>query len=173
MRMYFVRTEESIEAAYASLERKKSVRRWAYVGANPWEHLAFGISDDERIEVLGELGYDVADIDEATNIIHGELFADNTPEMEERIISVLRLTKLENGGYAQFLDGLCALEVFEKEPRPEDVSEKLDGELLAYLVCYEGEAVGVDPDEGWYLFSPSRIVWTHETGSNITRKKNI
>jgi len=171
--MFFIRTEESIEAAHASLERKKSVRRWAYVGANPWEHLAFGISDEERIEALEELGYEVSDIDEATEIIQGELFADNTPEMEERIISVLRLTKLENGGYAQFLDGLCALEGFEKEPEPDDVTETLDGELLAYLVCYEGEAVGIDPDEGWYLFSPSRIVWMRETGSNITREKNI
>lgn len=38
-----------------------------------------------------------------------------------------------------------------------------------FMVCYEGEFVGYDQDEGWPLFKPTRIVWIHETGSTTKR----
>lgn len=168
---YFVRTEETLRDAQLALERKRSVRRWAFAGASPWEFLAFAIPEDEQLDALREYGVDVDaegfDLEEA---IHGDLFAECD---EERLAGCMNLEPFGDGGYAEFLPGLCALEAFDAEPRPEDCTQTLDGELLALLACYEGEAVGEDPDEGWILFHPKRIVWTHETGSTVTRWREI
>lgn len=166
---YFVRTEESIQQAKESLKRGKSVRRWAFFGSTAWEHLAFALPEDEQEEVLEEMGYDLAEQD-AADIIHNDLF---NRDCEAEIAEAANLTKVSDRGYAEFLDGLCALEEFDEEPTPEDVTETLDGENFRYLVCYEGEYVGEDPDEGWPLFRPTRIVWTHDTGSTTKRGKII
>ena len=170
--MYFVRTEETEEQAIASLERGRSVRRWAFFGCTAWEHLAFAIPEDEQIAALEAMGYDLSERD-VNDIIHNELFHDNSPETERAIAEACNLTKVSERGYAEFLDGLCALEAFDVLPSPDWVSASLDGKLFAKLVCYEGEPVGVDPDEGWPLFKPTRIVWIHDTGSTVKRGKHI
>lgn len=167
---YFIRTEESIEDAKGSLERGKSVRRWAFFGSLAWEHLAFAVPEEEQEEILERMGYEFNDYDEMTQFIHGELFHE---DCEEEIAAAANLTKVSERGYAEFLDGLCALESFDEVPATSDVTESLDGETFRYLVCYEGEEVGVDPDEGWPLFRPTRIVWTHDTGSKVKREKVI
>ena len=81
----------------------------------------------------------------------------------DHIVKICGITRVE--------DGLCALEAFGDEPTPEDCAETLGGDLFACLVCYEGEQVGIDPDEGWPLFKPTRIVWIHQTGSTAGRWK--
>lgn len=167
--MYFIRTEETEQQAYESLQRGKSVRRWAFAGCNPWEHLAFAIPYDEQLEALEKLGYDTLDIN-VTSVIQDDLFHQNR---DDEIAIVCNLTKLENGYYAEFLEGLCALESFSEVPEPSSLSRTLDDNLFAKLVCYEGEFVGLDPDENWELFKPSRIVWIHDTGSTVKREKNI
>lgn len=160
---YFIRTEESMEDAQLALQRGRSIRRWAYAGCTPWEHLAFAIPEDEQLNALQAYGYDIhADDFDLEGAIHVDLFADSD---DERLAEVLNLEPCDNGGYAEFLPGLCALEAFDDEPTPEGCTETLDGELFPYLVCYEGEQVSTDPDEGWPLFRPTRIVWIHETGS--------
>lgn len=151
------------------MKRGKSVRRWAFFGSTAWEHLAFALPEDEQEEVLEEMGYDLAEQD-AADIIHNDLF---NRDCEAEIAEAANLTKVSDRGYAEFLDGLCALEEFDEEPTPEDVTETLNGEIFRYLVCYEGEYVGEDPDEGWPLFRPTRIVWTHDTGSTTKREKII
>lgn len=167
--MYFIRTEETEQQAYESLQRGRSVRRWAFFGCTAWEHLAFAIPYEEQVEALERMGYAVDEID-ITSVIQDELF---NAGREDEIAEACNLTKLENGYYAEFLDGLCALESFDEVPSPEDCTSTLNGELFAKLVCYEGELVGYDPDEDWQLFRPTRIVWTHDTGHAGKRVKHI
>jgi len=164
---YFIRTEETIKQAQESLKRGKSVRRWAFFGSTAWEHLAFAIPAEEQEEILAEMGYEFDSEEEMIEFIQTEDFD------EEAIAKAANLTKIEEGGYAEYLDGLCALESFSEVPSPEDVTETLDGETFRYLVCYEGEYIGEDPDEGWDLFKPHRIVWTHDTQSTTKRERNI
>jgi hypothetical protein len=170
--MFFIRTEESIEDAQKSLERGRSVRRWAFIGCSPWEHLAFAIPDDEKLKALETYGYDIdADSFDMDEIIHSDLFADCD---EEKLARILNLEPCKDGyGYAEFLPGLCSLEEFDHEPNPSECSQNLQGELFAYLVCFEGEPVGIDPDEEWQLFRPTRIVWVSETGSKMQRQREI
>ena len=164
---YFIRTEETIEQAQESLKRGKSVRRWAFFGSTAWEHLAFAIPAEEQEEILAEMGYEFDSDEEMIDFIQ-------TADLdEEEIAEAANLTKVGNRSYAEFLDGLCALESFDEVPAPEDVTETLDGEVFRYLVCYEGEYIDDDPDEGWPLFKPSRIVWTHDTGSDTKREMII
>ena len=169
--MYFIRTEETKEDALKSLERGRSIRRWAFVGSSPWEHLAFAIPKEEQLDALEKYGYDAyADDFDAEKIIHEELFFECD---DEKLAEILNLEPCEGGGYAEFLPGLCSLEEFENEPSPEDCTETLQGSVFAYLVCYEGEPAGIDPDEGWALFRPSKVVWIAETGSTATRERVI
>ncbi len=169
--MYFVRTEESIADAKKALGRGRSIRRWAYAGCTPWEHLAYAIPADEQMAALEAYGVDIyADDFDLEDAIHIDLYAESD---DEKLAKALNLEPCEDGGYAEFLPGLCALEAFGEEPTPEQCTETLDGDMFAYLVCYEGEQVGTDPDEGWPLFKPNRIVWTHETGSTVTRWREI
>lgn len=168
---YFIRTEESMEDAQLALQRGRSIRRWAYAGCTPWEHLAFAIPADEQLDALKAYGFDVdADGFDLEEAIHIDLFQDSD---DDRLVAILNLEPCDHGGYAEFLPGLCALEAFDDEPTPEGCTETLDGELFPYLVCYEGEQVGTDPDEGWPLFQPTRIVWIHPTGSNAGRWKEV
>lgn len=164
---YFIRTEERPEDAEQALKRGRSIRRWAFAGCSPWEHLAFALPVSEQLTALEAYGYDIDadefDLDEA---IHIDLFQDSD---DDRLVAILNLEPCEHGGYAEFLPGLCALEAFDEEPAPGQCAETLNGELFALLVCYEGEQVGHDPDEGWPLFKPRRIVWMHETGSTMSR----
>jgi len=173
---YFVRTVESIEEAHEALKRGRSVRRWNFAGGTPYDIFMYGIPVEEQREALKELAEldpesygDYANVDEWTDEeVRDAVLYDDIPA--EDIIKVLNLEPFDDrGGYAQYLPGLCALEQFEQEPKPEDVTATLHGELFAYLVCYEGEFVGYDPDEGWPLFKPTRIVWIHETGSTTKR----
>lgn len=169
--MFFVRTEEAVEDAKAALRRGRSVRRWAFAGCSPWEHLAFAIPEEEQVAALEAYGYDIFSEEfDTMNAIHDELFTDSD---DEKLAEILNLEPFEDGGYAEFLDGLCSLEDFDTEPRPEDCTATLDGALFPYLVCYEGEPVGTDPDAGWTLFRPTRIVWIHKTGQTGGRMKNI
>ena len=168
---YFTRTEESRQDAQRALARGRSIRRWAFVGCSPWEHLAFAIPCEEQLVALKTYGFDVdADGFDLEEAIHADLFADSD---DEKLAEVLNLEPCDGGGYAEFLAGLCALERFAEEPTPDDCTESLDGDLFAYLVCYEGEQVGIDPDEGWPLFKPTRIVWIRATGSTVGRWKEV
>ncbi|QSO48386.1 hypothetical protein [Alicyclobacillus mengziensis] len=56
--MYFTRTEETIEDALKSLERKKSLNGWGTIGKKPWFHL-FYRSPNEVKFVLEQLGLPV------------------------------------------------------------------------------------------------------------------
>ena len=164
---YFIRTEETIEQAQESLKRGKSVRRWAFFGSTAWEHLAFAIPAEEQEEILAEMGYEFDSDEEMIDFIQ-------TADLdEEEIAEAANLTKVGNRSYAEFLDGLCALESFDEVPAPEDCTATLNGEVFRYLVCYEGEYIDDDPDEGWELFKPRRIVWTHDTGSTVKRETII
>lgn len=168
---YFTRTEESRQDAQRALERGRSIRRWAFAGCSPWEHLAFAIPMSEQLDALQAYGYDInADDFDLAEAIHVDLFADSD---DEKLAAILNLEPCDGGGYAEFLAGLCALEAFGDEPTPEDCAETLGGDLFACLVCYEGEQVGIDPDEGWPLFKPTRIVWIHQTGSTAGRWKEV
>ena len=161
---YFIRTEETIEQAQESLKRGKSVRRWAFFGSTAWEHLAFAIPAEEQEEILAKMGYEFNSDEEMAEFIH-------TADLdEEKIAEAANLTKIGERSYAEYLDGLCALESFDEIPEPEDCTATLNGEVFRYLVCYEGEYVDEDPDEGWELFKPHRIVWIHDTGSNTKRE---
>ena len=168
---YFIRTEETREKAQKAMERNRSIRRWAFAGCHPEEHFMFAITGEEQIEAIREMGYEVDTAEEAYQVFIDEI--ENEEEKYEELVSTLNLEPLENGGYAEFLPGLCALEEHEAEPKPEDCTEDLNGELMPLLICYEGEEVGVDPDEGWTLFRAERIVWIHETGQDGKRHKEI
>ena len=162
---YFVRTDESIPKAQKAMERNRSIRRWAFAGAHPEEHFLFGITNEERVQVINKMGFEVETEEEAVQVFQSEVEG----LMTDDLIKALNLAPMdaEPGdyvGYAEFLQGLCALEGFENKPTPADCSEDLHGELFPYLVCYEGEYVGDDPDEGWPLFQATKIVWVHETG---------
>ena len=167
---YFIRTEESKGDAFASLERKKSIRRWNHMGCSIDEHFLFALPDSEKEEVLLKLGFSQEDFwsislaDFFREFVVGE-FSD------EELAEAMNLTELEDGGFAEFLPGLCSLESFDFEPTPEDCTETLWGELFRYTVCYEGEFVGYDPDEGWELFIPHRIVWVSENEEYTARWK--
>ena len=95
---------------------------------------------------------------------------------ENEIVSFLSLEPF-NGGYIKYLNGLCALEMFDNLPTIKDCTKKLDGQakepfLFKYLVCFEGEEVGEDIGdwgETWKLFKPSRILWIEESGFNDKR----
>jgi hypothetical protein len=166
---FFIRMEETHEQAQASLQRKKSVRRWAFAGCTPWEHLAFAIPEEEQKEALEEYyGRDI-EPEEIGSLIHDELFQESD---DERLAEILNLTRLESGYYAEFLDGLCALESYDEEPSPESIDIPAEYQFR-YMVCYEGEPAGIDEDEGWELFTPSRIVWIHDTGGGQKRLKHI
>lgn len=169
--MFFIRTEETTKDAERALVRGRSVRRWAFLGCTPWEHLAFAVPVDEQKEALEAYGYDIyAEDFDREEIIHGELFAECD---DEKLAEILNLEPCEDGGFAEFLLGLCSLEEFDTEPRPEDCTETFQGQLFPYLVCYEGESCGIDPDDGWQLFRPTRIVWIHETGQTGKREMHI
>lgn len=164
--MFFTRTECSREDAQSALERGRSIRRWSHMGCSPWEHLAMSVTAEERIEALQKLGYDVYTDEEAESIVWGELFE---ADVDDAIIEALGLEPFGNG-YAQYLPGLCALESFEDEPSPEDCTVTLDGASFGWLVCYEGEFAGYDPDDDWELYRPTRIVWavpTQATGQRV------
>jgi len=166
---YYIRMEENLEDAQSSLERGKSVRRWAFAGCSPWEHLAFAIPEDEQKDALETyFGREVED-EELTSLIHDDLFSESD---DEKLAEILNLTRLESGYYAEFLDGLCALESFDGEPVPENIEVPKDYQFR-YMICYEGTPVGIDEDEGWELFTPSRIVWTRETEYTQKRGRNI
>lgn len=102
------------------------------------------------------------------------------PHYKEKEIAQLLQLEVFNNGYIKYLKGLCALEMFDKEPTINDCTKMLIGEdnepfLLKYLVCFEGEEVGVDIGddwgEPWKLFKPKRIVWIEESG--YCGKRNI
>ncbi len=164
--MFFIRTEESKELIQKAMKRNRSIRRWAFAGCSPEEHFLFAIPPHERVEAIQRMGYEVSTEEEAINIYYEEI-------EEEDLIEVLSLTKLDGGGYGELLDGLCALEMFDEEPEPEECEEDLDGDLFPYLVCYEGEFVGYDPDEDWPLFKAERVVWVAETGQKTRREKEL
>jgi len=171
--MYFVRTEETHEDAELAMQRGRSVRRWSTAGWKMIDHLRYfyehgseehyqmiariceawelpaPLNDAELRAVLDELGFVLLDDDEA----------------EKEAAEILGFERFESG-WAKYLDGLCALEEFDSQPTPEDVTATLPrGELFRYLACYEGERVGWDyADGGWPLFRPSRIVWIHDRG---------
>lgn len=167
MKSFYVRAEESIEDAIKALERGRSVRRWATLGAQPYEHLMFASADEKR-EILEAIGIEDAWM-MTEETLDGVIADMEFGDAENRvIIEKLGLEPFGNG-YAAFLDGLCALEWFDEEPTPEDCTATLDGSLFGYLVCYEGDYAGADPDEGWPLFHPVRIVWATETGSDDER----
>lgn len=168
--MYFVRTEESMEQAQAALERGRSVRRWAYAGADPLTFLQFALPADERFEVVCKVAAEVGIEVETERDVEYLLFDREGSDLpEDSIIRVLGLEPFGDG-WAQFLDGLCALASFVDEPSREEEFPKLNGVHLPLLVCYEGEFCGYDPDEGWELFRPGRIVWVRETGSDVRRQ---
>ena len=164
---YFIRTEETIEQAQESLKRGKSVRRWAFFGSTAWEHLAFAVPAEEQEEILEKMGYEFDSDEEMIEFIHS---LEGMALDEEEIAEAANLTKVSEHGYAEYLDGLCALESFDEVPSPEDCTATLNSETFRYLVCYEGEYIDEDPDEGWELFKPRRIVWTHDTGSTVKRE---
>jgi len=72
--------------------------------------------------------------------IHVDLFADSD---DEKLAEVLNLEPCDRRWVCRIPRCLCALERFAEEPTPDDCTESLDGDLFAYLVCYEGEA-------GWH-----------------------
>ena len=165
-RMYFTRTEESIKDVQLALERGRSVRRWATFGEKPYMHLIHA-DLEERDEILSELGLDPMSDGDFSEWVWSHDF---TTEEDEIIINYFNLEPA-GLGYAQYLGGLCALEEFETLPDPEECTATLYGGLFSILACYEGEPVGIDPDEGWTLFRPMRIAWAVETGSNDCRVK--
>ena len=103
---YFTRTEESRQDAQRALARGRSIRRWAFAGCSPWEHLAFAIPMSEQLDALQAYGYDInADDFDLAEAIHVDLFADSD---DEKLAEVLNLEPCDGGGYAEFLAGLCA-----------------------------------------------------------------
>ena len=172
--MFFIRTEETKEKAEKALERNQSIRRWAYIGAHPEEHFLFAITGEERIAAMNKLGFEVEYEDEALEVFTEEVEGneDLLPALIEAL-NLTEMTEMEAGGYAEFLPGLCALEKHEEEPKPEDCTVDLNGHLFPYLVCYEGEEVGTDPDEDWTLFRAARIAWIAPTGATGKRERNI
>ncbi len=168
--MFFIRTEESKELIQEAMERNRSVRRWAFAGCSPAEHFLFAIPSHEKVEAIQEMGYDVSSSDEAVDVYYAEIDGE---DIEEGLIDVLNLTELDDGGHGELLDGLCALEMFDEKPKPEECEEDLDGDLFPYLVCYEGEFVGYDPDEDWPLFKAERVVWVTKTGQTARREREI
>lgn len=167
---YFIRTEETRDKCQKAMERNRSIRRWAFAGAHPEEHFLFAIPGSERVAAVKKLGFDADDDAAAVKVFNDEIEG----ELHDELVKALNLEEMETGGYAEFLPGLCALEAFDEEPAPADCSEDFHGELFPYLVCYEGQYVGDDPDEeGWPLFRAKKIVWIHETGQEGRREREI
>lgn len=159
-----------MEQAQAALERGRSVRRWAYAGADPITFLQYALPPRERFEAVREVAAEVGIEVETEQDVEYLLFdRDGADLSQDAIIRVLGLEPCGDG-WAQYLDGLCALESFEEEPPMDGEFRTLNGIHLPLLVCYEGEFVGYDPDEDWELFRPTRIVWVRETGSDVRRE---
>lgn len=173
--MYFIRTEESPQDAQASLQRGRSVSRWNTAGWKMIDHLRYYYEhgSEDHYQMISRLceawelpvPQNDADLRAILDEIGSILLGDD--EAEEEAARILGFERFENG-WAKFLDGLCALQKFESQPSPDDVTATLPhGELFRYLVCYEGEQTGWDyADGGWPLFRPIRIVWVHDRGAD-------
>ena len=144
---YYLRREPSLDEAKASLARGRSLRGWAWAGncRSCWER---------EWQEQREFGF--------------------RPDWEPDDLEPCPLPSLPPGKarcgcdgepLALYLPGLCALAEFEEEPDEADAlaaSEPADWGWLPVVALYEGEPAGDDPDEGWTLFRPTRLVWVKE-----------
>ena len=172
---YYIRTEETQEQAVEALKRGRSVRRWAFAGEDMETLIRYDLEGEEQYEAVRRLS-DIFDLDFPEEATPDDL-KDALWELEEILVPGSDEEKQAaealgyepfDSGFARFLDGLCALQEFDVEPKPEDLKNDFCGDLFRYLVCYKGEYTGWDDaDEGWPLFRPVRIAWIHDRGENV------
>ena len=171
---FYIRTEETREQAREAMNRGRSVRRWAFAGEDMRDLLRDDLEGREQYDAVRRLCeiFDLEFPEEATPedlktaLRELDYILEPGSEEEKQAAEALGYETFEKG-FARFLDGLCALQEFDSEPKPEDLKKDLCGYLFRYLVCYEGEYTGWDDaDEGWPLFRPVRIAWIHDRGEN-------
>jgi len=141
-RAFFVRREPSVDAAQASLERGRSVRSWSAYGM--CAHVLQDWAEDGLVPPLCE--------------------AEEVPPLSGDNDRRCARCRLEDApAYAHFLPGLCA--IAEGDDADEALEMGIRGstyDWLPVLALFEGEEVGTDPDEGWTLFRPTRLLWARE-----------
>jgi hypothetical protein len=167
---YYLRTEESPDAAAAALRRGRSVNGWSHVGLSPLDW-AYGVCETTEQDLAYRLA-DCLDVD----VMDVRLGADGITTLRDTvdpdaldaaIIEELELEPTDDGkGYWRPLPGLCALASSDSDLGddaeawlalvPDQDGLGPDG-LFQYLAVYEGRYAGVD-DAGWDLFTPVRLV---------------
>jgi hypothetical protein len=142
----WLRSCSSEQDAQADLERGRSLRGYGTAGWC-WRCWAESDLDPDRAwsedEVLDALGLEAA------------------PGLE--LSPGVARCGHAGAAYASYLPGLCALAA---DLGPEDVEDAVARVVAGgayrndFLALYEGEDAGeLDPDEGYELFHPTRIVW--------------
>ena len=147
--MFYLRREPSVKAAYDSFARGRSVRGDGTIGWC-WRCSAeanFDIRPDQ-VDSLGK--------EEVARLLGLEFapWAGNDGRAQ---------CGHQEEPMAQYLPGLCALKEYDTEPSRDEAAQDAmncsdDYASLPVFAIYEGEHVGEEPDEGWVLFRPTRLV---------------
>jgi hypothetical protein len=151
----WLRSCSSPADAAADLQRGRSLRGWGTAGScwRCWSETEPGVLDPDR-------GWDE---DEVVDVLGLE----PVPGLERS--PGVAWCGHAGTAYAAYLPGLCAL---AGDLGPGDVEDAVARAVAAaayrndFLALYEGEDAGeLDPDEGYELFRPTRLVWVRPWGT--------
>lgn len=157
----WLRSCSSEQDAQADLQRGRSLRGYGTAGScwRCWSETEPGVCDPDRAWSEDEV-VDVLGLEEAPGLA--------------RSPGVARCGHAGTA-YAAYLPGLCAL---AGDLSPGDVEDAVSraGAAGAYrndfLALYEGEDAGeLDPDEGYELFRPTRLVWVRLWGTTKEKEE--